>query len=1662
MADDSDTTDTSASEGSAGATSGYGGKFHVPNFKGLEEVYESWKRKFQSYCYATGCWSAISTAESGIPDTSSSALGKKTRLFHLLTQAVEEESDIGQALLGVALGDGYGAWKVITSHFEDTTPARKRLVDQECTNLKQEEGESVDALLTRLNKLNRRRNLCGLQLYDDSRLASTILTAMLPVYNNKMDNVSAEVLEDLGQLRLTLKTHELTLKSRGELGSAGTSASTSKALAATTPSFVPGVRTPKPPVCWDCGGPHKRGDPSCTNRKEPKGRGPGRGGGGPKKGGRGAKPTKKPLGSNAGCHVCGKTDHYMKQCPHFKNAQAAAAASSSQLQVQQVQQPTQVATMQPMAPFGTFPANPAFFQPGVVPQQGSFPSAFMMQGAQQNQLSGPRRCFTLSLTGSMPWGWVHGTPEFTVSSLNATVVPRTFASPDDMINVQWPLDSGCVEVSVVKSTDDMISFREASGVVQGASAEHFPSITACGSVEGFYRSKDGTLTKFVFDAICVPELSVDRLLSTRWLAANMGAVIVQKATHTDIVFPDGSEILCSQGASGMNELCLRQHPLAYTVAPVQVSPTDQAFANGILPFDTFPSMPNRRALLSLDDVSLSLVFPASTGFSSEWKAQIAGRLWHDRLIHIGRGTIETLQRLGYGQDITLLPSFDSCDSCSSQKAKMTPYTSTGYSRSSHLLEVVHSDLNGPFPSSLGGNKYAVCFVDDRSRLKVVSFIKSKNETVDAFINFNGVVVPQLLRMLYYKKSPQPYKMSLSVVVINKPTPSPEVLQSDQGGEFQGKKFRDYCIASGIRQQFSNPYTQQQNGVAEAAWGVTLPSMRTVLAHANRGNKKLWGHALAHVFHIINCMPTRCADGTVIVPITAWSDVPIDYSALGVWGCDCYVTVPPALRTKLGPRAVKGIYLGKDPSSTGSNVLLPSGRVVTSGHIKLDELWRYKCGGNVTLHPPHPAGTTPDLLSSGLPTQSSQDGHNIFHDSEQDVVWSDLSDSEAVANLEAVAKPIPVDGEQGGGDDGDDGVNPQQEPQEEEEIATGTEEIPPALRNHNSGGVSEQRPPGTTRSGRVRGVSLATVCVVVMAAMVCVFEDTHTTADLSFLDDMDGEGVLRNPLEFASMVSLIQDVAGDPESVQEALSRPDANLWWQAMVDEYTGLWNFGTFALCDLPPGKKPLPYKWVFKDKWDHVLNRSAKKKARMTAKGCCQKQFVDYIDTYSPVCRLSTLRIVFAIACHYDYDIFQGDISQAFVQSFLQEDIYLRQPAEFDDDTGRVLKLVKSIYGLKQAGRNWYNLLRNTLEGLGFVVSLVDAGLFIMKDPGTLLITAVMLIWVDDLFFVPFTPGDGNGKPLWDWIVHNLRQHWEVTDLGVLTSALGMVITRDRVARTLVITVTSYIDKLVHRFSPSSIAGHAAKTPMKTDAVWHAEGVHGSDATPLNAEQTTDYRSLVSSMLYLVGCGRVDIAFACHCAARCLQTPIKLHMKQALRILSYLHSTRDVGLTFTGSEELNLELWVDASFAGEPQHPGKLASVNSRKSITGYALTLGGAAVSSKSKVQSVIATSSQHAEYMAAAAGLAEGTHLLNILFELGSKQIAITIMEDNNAAISAAENPVITDATKIVQVKYHYIRECVRSGRAVMNKVSTTEQHADVLTKALGDDSFVKHTRFLLGL
>jgi hypothetical protein len=298
----------------------------------------------------------------------------------------------------------------------------------------------------------------------------------------------------------------------------------------------------------------------------------------------------------------------------------------------------------------------------------------------------------------------------------------------------------------------------------------------------------------------------------------------------------------------------------------------------------------------------------------------------------------------------------------------------------------------------------------------------------------------------------------------------------------------------------------------------------------------------------------------------------------------------------------------------------------------------------------------------------------------------------------------------------------------------------------------------------------------------------------------------------------------------------------------------------------------------------------------------------------------------------------------------------------------------------------------------------------------------------------------------------------MGFISTALGMVITRDRSRNVLSIALPTYVKKIVKRFlAPGHVAMSGAKTPVKTDATWH-HNVEGPDALPLTAQDTTLYRSLVSSVMYLVGCGRADVSFAAHAAARVMHAPLKIHWKQALRIVSYLHRTSEAGLYFSGTN-LNLCLWVDASFADEPQ---SVTGIDSKKSITGYAFVMNNAVVSHKSKTQSVIATSTQMAEVIAAASGAAEGVHLLHICYELGLPQKCLPLMEDNNACISYVENPIITDATKHIQVKYHYVRECVLTGQIKMQRVSSADQHADVLTKPLAEEPFLRHVKFLLGM
>jgi hypothetical protein len=204
-----------------------------------------------------------------------------------------------------------------------------------------------------------------------------------------------------------------------------------------------------------------------------------------------------------------------------------------------------------------------------------------------------------------------------------------------------------------------------------------------------------------------------------------------------------------------------------------------------------------------------------------------------------------------------------------------------------------------------------------------------------------------------------------------------------------------------------------------------------------------------------------------------------------------------------------------------------------------------------------------------------------------------------------------------------------------------------------------------------------------------------------------------------------------------------------------------TWEVVDLPPGRKPIACKWVFAVKYraDGSIERY---KARLVAKGFTQQYGLDYTETFAPVVKYASLRAIIGIAAIEDWEIDQVDFVSAFLNPTLKEDIYMLQPEGFaEGNPHQVLKLKRTLYGLKQSGCEWYELLHSELINLGFRRSLADSNIYVLDKDGT---KSVVAVYVDDLAVA------SSSKKTQAWIKGLLGDKFKMKDLGPLHHLLGV----------------------------------------------------------------------------------------------------------------------------------------------------------------------------------------------------------------------------------------------------------------------------------------------------
>ncbi|WVZ76644.1 hypothetical protein U9M48_024600 [Paspalum notatum var. saurae] len=520
--------------------------------------------------------------------------------------------------------------------------------------------------------------------------------------------------------------------------------------------------------------------------------------------------------------------------------------------------------------------------------------------------------------------------------------------------------------------------------------------------------------------------------------------------------------------------------------------------------------------------------------------------------------------------------------------------------------------------------------------------------------------------------------------------------------------------------------------------------------------------------------------------------------LRAFGCRCFGLKKAGHLDKFDSRCLDGIFLGYASSSRAFRVwILEAKQVVETCEVSFDE-------------------TMPCTTSAFEFSGDDEEGTPIFEDEEGAV---DVGDAGATAPTAAPAPSATSSDDEGGPLPTASSLLPRQQAHAEarpaEDAGEVTSEIVPSRQ------VQRDHPPH-----RMIG-------------------DIHQRVTRSSV----------NSLAFFSHSAYVASF--EPRDVSHALSDPN---WVNAMHEELENFERNHVWDLVEPAQNYRPIGTKWVFKNKQgeDGMVVRN---KARLVAQGFCQKEGIDYEETFAPVARLEAIRILLAFAASKGFKLQQMDVKSAFLNGFIEEEVYVRQPLGFESARfpDLVYKLRKALYGLKQAPKAWYARLKSFLLKSGFVMGLVDKTLFLLSRGGD---TLIVQIYVDDIIF------GGSSHALVSSFAEQMSREFEMSLMGELQFFLGLQI-KQGLEGTFV-HQAKYTRDILKKFNMDD--SKPMTTPMSTNMALDGD----EDGEVVDQKE---FRGMIDSLLYLTAT-RPDIQFAVYLCARYQASPRTSHRQAVKRI--------------------------------------------------------------------------------------------------------------------------------------------------------------------------------------
>jgi hypothetical protein len=939
-----------------------------------------------------------------------------------------------------------------------------------------------------------------------------------------------------------------------------------------------------------------------------------------------------------------------------------------------------------------------------------------------------------------------------------------------------------------------------------------------------------------------------------------------------------------------------------------------------------------------------------------------------------------------------------------------------------------SDMTGPIePESITGFKLILHFTCVLTRWTFIYFIVHKDE------------------LLFY------WKACLREIKKFGYSTEKLLLRSDNAKEYVHGAFGEFAADTGVSRELISPYMHEENALAEVVWRDLGNGARALMLMSGL-DRRLWPLAYRHFNFIKNRMPNSGNHWKIAYFLVFHQHY--KYDQLQPFGCDAYVWIDPKLRKKMESKSKRHIYVGNYEHTNAYCVMEPEFPFKTfpKGHpqfvINYNKLGRKMADWN--LEDTLKLDFEKDLYERPKPFREELDtvhplkiiSHRAWHDAD------DTEDTIGLLHVEELSKLV--------------GPFPHYWITVREFLvlndgASTNQKHYDQLVSYMKGflylgNINQYYPLFTEVEAMSRRDALTKTYYPAIIVSFCstdpehefcvVFHSNseHTWGDIpmenmQFSDFAIVAGVVGEKLTFQPGYVPIQ-----PINWRHAMSLPDANLWVEAQTTEMDSYITNGVLRLEEPPETGVFDVVDTTEVLKLKHNADGSVdKRRYRLCARGCFQTQGVSYDEVFAPTAQILSIRILLVICLSFALTAYHLDVAVAFMNSPLKYDIWIKLPTNWAGrGTFKHGKLLKSLYGLKQAAKDWYDLQDEFILNFDsrFKRSICEPCLyFIVLDD----LMVYIMVYVDD--YVVAT----NSAAFYKKFVAAFKSRFTVNELGIVAHLLQIGLTWTSAG--LEMSQSRYIQNCLTKFGLSNAKGQSTPLPADIDL----------EKTTTDPDPKIPFRSMLGCALWLARNTRPDILAAVIYVSQFTCCYQNAHFMSLKRIFRYLKETEGMVFFYPKpkvSKQLVLKAYSDSDWAGDR---------TDRKSVSGHCVYLNDCLIDAGSTKQSAVATSSTEAEYVACSEGCKSVIHIKMFINEIMDGRFEVEapvpVLIDNQGAIFIADNDVNNRRTKHIDIRFHAIRDWIRKNLISVFYVDTDNNIADMFTKALNIFKFEKFRSLL---